>query len=112
MRTNDIANGWRARGVFGSTIGILGGASSDIKVNGVSTSDKKGDNFSSLQFDFTFGAGAEWSLGKAGTLDFGLSYHLPLLLMSDKMLKINTNNTFEDARIKLGYLALDLSYYF
>jgi Outer membrane protein beta-barrel domain len=60
MRTSEISNGLRARGIFGSTIGILAGASSDIKVNGTSTSDKKGDNFSSLQFDFTFGAGAEW----------------------------------------------------
>ncbi len=116
MRTNEISNGLRARGIFGSTIGILAGASSDIKVNGSTTSDKKGDNFSSLQFDFTFGAGAEWSLGNAGTFDFGLSYHLPLALMSDKIVNPNSGNgngySFQDARLKLGYLALDISYYF
>lgn len=116
MRTNEISNGIRARGVFGSTIGILAGASSEIKVNSVTNADKKGDNFSTFQFDFTFGGGVEWEIGKAGTFDVGLSYHLPLVIMSDKIGNPNSGGgvgySYQDARVKLGYLALDLSYYF
>ncbi len=116
MRTEDITEGLRLRGIFGSTIGILAGASSEYKVGSMTDSNKKGENFSTFQFDFTFGGGIEYNLGKAGTIDIGLSYHLPLLLMSDKVVKPNSGNgngyNFEDARLKLSYLALDLSYYF
>jgi hypothetical protein len=116
MRSNDITEGIKVRGIFGSTIGILAGASSEIKMNGVTNSDKKGENFSALQFDFTFGGGVEWSLGNAGTIDIGLSYHLPLILLSDKIAFPNSGQgngyDFKEARVRLGYLALDLSYYF
>jgi hypothetical protein len=117
MRTAEISNGIRARGIFGATMGFVTGASSDVKLNGITVSDKKGDNFNTFQFDFTFGAGAEWNIGKAGTFDVGLSYHLPLILLADRV--INAPNSgggngysTQEARLRLGYLALDLSYYF
>jgi hypothetical protein len=116
LRTNEIGSGIRATGIFGGTAGVFAGAGTDLTVNGTTTSDKKGAIFNTFQFDFTFGAGAEMNLNGAGTVALGLSYHLPLIVMADKVPTVNQGNgngyEYKDGRVKLGYLALDLTYFF
>ena len=102
MRTNEIANGLRVRGIFGGSLNVLTGAKTTATLLGITGTTKDTDGYYRLVPDFVVGAGVEWNLQNIGTLDLGVSYHAPLMPAYDK------GNT----RIKISYIALDLGYYF
>ena len=118
MRTNEIANGLRVRGLFGASFNILASTKTDITLTGTTTTTKNSDGYYKFVPDFIFGAGVEWSLRDAGTLDLGLRFNLPLFLATDKLNRVSTTNpssnslTTVDGRIRVSYVSLDLGYYF
>jgi Outer membrane protein beta-barrel domain len=105
MRTNEISNGLRIRGIFGGSFNILASSKTDVTSGGVTTSTKKSDGYYKLVPDFIFGAGVEWSLEDAGTIDLGIRFNQPLSLVTDQV-------NGSDGRIKLSYLSFDIGYYF
>jgi Outer membrane protein beta-barrel domain len=105
MRTNEIASGIRIRGIFGGSFNILASSKTDITVGGTTLSSKKSDDYYKIVPDFIVGAGVEWSLKDAGTVDLGLRFNQPLFLVTDKV-----NGT--DGRIKVSYWSFDIGYYF
>jgi hypothetical protein len=105
MRTNEIANGLRIRGIFGASLNFLAGSKTDVTVAGITTTTKKSDGYYKFVPDFVVGAGVEWSLEDAGTIDLGIRFNQPLFLASD-----NINGA--DGRIKVSYLSFDIGYYF
>ncbi|SFF46878.1 porin family protein [Thermoflexibacter ruber] len=114
MRTNEISNGLRIRGLFGGSFNILASSKTDITSAGATPfSTKKSDGIYKLVPDFLFGAGVEWSLRDAGMIDLGFRFNLPLFLATDRISTVS-NNTISntEGRIKVSYLSLDLGYYF
>jgi hypothetical protein len=115
MRTNEIANGLRIRGLFGASFNILASTKTDITLTST-TSTKNSDGYYKFVPDFIFGAGVEWSLQDAGTLDLGFRFNLPLFLATDRLNSVDRANpstpTTIDGRVRVSYLSLDLGYYF
>lgn len=105
MRTNEIANGIRIRGIFGGSFNILAASKTDVTVGSTTTSTKKSDGYYKIVPDFIVGAGVEWSLKDAGTIDLGLRFNQPLFLVTDQI-------NGADGRIKASYLSFDIGYYF
>lgn len=105
MRTNEIASGIRVRGIFGGSFNILASSKTDVTVGGTTSSSKKSDGYYKIVPDFVVGAGVEWSLQDAGTIDLGIRFNQPLFLATDKV-----NGT--DGRIKVSYWSFDIGYYF
>lgn len=118
MRTNEIANGLRIRGLFGASFNILASTKTEVVVGSTNTSTKNSDGYYKLVPDFLVGAGVEWSLQDAGTLDLGIRANIPLFLATDKIYSVDRLNpnasaaTLTDGRIKVTYISLDLGYYF
>ncbi len=105
MRTNEISNGLRIRGIFGASLNFLASAKTDVTLSGVTATSKKTDGYYKFVPDFIVGVGVEWSLQDAGTIDLGIRFNQPLFLATDK---INGS----DGRIKISYLSFDIGYYF
>ncbi len=105
MRTNEIASGIRVRGIFGGSFNILASSKTDVTLSGTTTSSKKSDGYYKIVPDFIVGAGVEWSLKDAGTIDLGLRFNQPLFLATDKI-------NGADGRIKVSYWSFDIGYYF
>jgi hypothetical protein len=117
MRTNEISNGLRIRGLFGASFNILASTKTDVTLISATTTTKNSDGYYKLVPDFIFGAGVEWSLRDAGTFDLGLRFNLPLFLATDKLNRVSTTNPSSsimssDGRIRVSYVSLDLGYYF
>jgi hypothetical protein len=113
MRTNEISNGLRIRGIFGGSFNILASSKTDVTAGSLTSSTKKTDGYYKLVPDFVFGAGVEWSLQDAGMLDLGLRFNLPLFLTTDRISTV-TNNALgsSDGRLRVSYLSFDIGYYF
>lgn len=117
MRTNEIANGIRIRGLFGASFNILASTKTDVTSGSSTTSTKNSDGYYKLVPDFLVGVGIEWSLQDAGTIDLGIRANVPLFLATDKIYSVDrlsssTTPILTDGRIKVTYISLDLGYYF
>ncbi|MCU0390514.1 MAG: PorT family protein [Thermoflexibacter sp.] len=120
LRTQELNNKMRVRGIFGSSFNIPVSAtenftySDDFKYFDVSLEKKEMSDYAKIIPNFLVGAGIEWNLGSAGILDLGLSYQLPLAVTSNKIYdkKYVTGGYMSGSRFKLSYLSLDITYYF
>ena len=76
MRSGDIANGLRLRGIFGGQLGLNVSSKTTTKFGSISDESRKtSDYYQPLSLDFLVGGGVEYDIESVGTLDFGLSYH-------------------------------------
>lgn len=106
MRSGDIANGLRLRGIFGGQLGL--NVSSKTKTSFGSISDesrKTSDFYQPLSVDFLVGAGVEYDIETVGTLDFGLSYH-------NGLTRFNKKKDSGGVRSLLHYFSLDIGFFF
>lgn len=85
MRSGDIAEGLRIRGLFGGQLGLNVSSKTTTKLGSVSDESRKtSDFYQPLSVDFLVGAGVEYDIESVGTLDFGLSYHNGLTRFNKK----------------------------
>ncbi|WP_338762629.1 porin family protein [Bernardetia sp. ABR2-2B] len=106
MRSGDIADGLRIRGLFGGQLGLNVSSKTTTEIGGISSEDRKtSDYYQPLSIDFLVGAGVEYDIDNVGTLDFGLSYHNGLTRFNKKDDALNT-------RALLDYFSLDIGFFF
>lgn len=102
MRSGDIADGLRIRGLFGGQLGL--NVSSKTKTQ-IETSRKTSDFYQPVSIDFLAGAGVEYDINNVGTLDFGLSYH-------NGLSRFNKKKSSDGIRTLTHYFSLDIGFYF
>ncbi len=102
MRSGDIADGLRIRGIFGGQLGLNVSSKTETQLE---TSRKTSDYYQPLSIDFLVGAGVEYDIDNVGTLDFGFSYHNGLTRFNKK------DDNFND-RALLHYFSLDIGFFF
>jgi hypothetical protein len=102
MRSGDIANGLRLRGIFGGQVGLNVSSKTETQVE---TSRKTSDYYQPLSVDFLVGAGVEYDVESVGTLDFGLSYH-------NGLTRFNKKKTSDGIRTLAHYFSLDIGFFF
>ncbi len=102
MRSGDIADGLRLRGLFGGQLGLNVSSKTETHIE---TSRKTSDYYQPLSIDFLVGAGVEYDIESVGTLDFGLSYHNGLARFNKK------KNNYE-SRALVHYFSLDIGFFF
>ncbi|MCU0390513.1 MAG: PorT family protein [Thermoflexibacter sp.] len=121
LRTNELAGGLRARGTFGSSFNIPVAVSQEVtlpdRLIGLTptvVTTKGTANYTKIVPYFLVGAGVEWNLGNAGTLDLGMSYHLPLAVTTNKFYENFglSSNAQSPNRLKMSYVSWDIIYYF
>lgn len=106
MRSGDIADGLRIRGLFGGQLGLNVSSKTKTEAAGVSIEDRKtSDYYQPLSVDFLVGAGAEYDIESVGTLDFGLSYHHGLT-------RFNKKGDNVRIRALVNYFSLDIGFFF
>ncbi len=105
MRSGDIAEGLRIRGLFGAALGFNIAAKTTSLFNGSNEqTTKKMEGYNVFTPDFVAGLGIEYDLQDIGTIDVGVSYHYGLTRLTTK----NANQ----GRAFLNYLGIDLGFYF
>ncbi len=105
MRSGDIADGLRLRGIFGGQLGLNVSSKTTTELIGISNESRKtGDFYQPLSIDFLVGAGVEYDIDNVGTLDFGLSYH-------NGLTRFNKNKS-SDSRALLNYFSFDIGFFF
>lgn len=102
MRSGDIANGLRLRGLFGGQLGLNVSSKTETQLE---TSRKTSDYYQPLSVDFLVGAGVEYDIESVGTLDFGLSYH-------NGLTRFNKKKTSDQIRTLVHYFSLDIGFFF
>ncbi|WP_375562182.1 porin family protein [Bernardetia sp. OM2101] len=108
MRSGDIADGLRIRGLFGGQLGLNVSSKTITDIGGFTEEDRKTSNYyQPLSVDFLVGAGVEYDIDNVGTLDFGLSYHNGLTRFNKK----DEDAQFQ-ARALLHYFSLDIGFFF
>jgi hypothetical protein len=106
MRSNEIAEGMRIRGIFGLQNNILLGVTS--KYDKTTVKDRKG--YAAFVPDLLAGIGLEWELPNVGTFDLGVSYHHGLgSFYKSSFELLGKNYTY---RYRINYIAVDLAYMF
>jgi len=102
MRSGDIADGLRIRGLFGGQLGLNVSSKTETQAE---TSRKTSDYYQPLSVDFLVGAGVEYDIESVGTLDFGLSYH-------NGLTRFNKKKTSDEIRVLAHYFSLDIGFFF
>ncbi len=102
MRSGDIANGLRIRGLFGGQLGLNVSSKTETQLE---TSSKTTDFYQPISFDFLVGAGIEYDIESVGTLDFGVSYH-------NGLARFNKKKNSDGVRVLAHYFALDIGFFF
>ena len=106
MRSGDIADGLRIRGLFGGQLGLNVSSKTTTSFAGLSDESRKtSDFYQPLSVDFLVGAGLEYDIETVGTLDFGLSYH-------NGLTRFNKKDDNSQIRALLHYFSLDIGFYF
>ena len=106
MRSGDIANGLRLRGIFGGQVGLNVSSKTTTEfTGGTQESRKTSDFYQPLSIDFLVGAGVEYDIETVGTLDFGLSYH-------NGLTRFNKKKDSGGVRSLLHYFSLDIGFFF
>ena len=106
MRSGDIADGLRIRGLFGGQLGLNVASKTTTEFAGVLQEDRKtSDYYQPLSVDFLVGAGVEYDIETVGTIDFGLSYHHGLT-------RFNKKDDNSNIRALLNYFSLDIAFIF
>ncbi len=105
MRSAEVTEGLRIRGIVGTSFDIAVGGKTTTK-GGPNAGTKRGTkDYLPLVMDVVAGAGVEWTLENVGTFDLGFSYHHALW-------KAAKTPDKSDPILKMGYISLDLGYYF
>lgn len=107
MRSGDIADGLRIRGLFGGQLGLNVSSKTTTDVGGFTATEsrKTSDFYQPLSVDFLVGAGVEYDIESVGTLDFGLSYH-------NGLTRFNKKSDNSQVRALLHYFSLDIGFFF
>ena len=106
MRSGDIADGLRLRGIFGGQLGLNVSSKTATKFGSISDESRKtSDFYQPLSVDFLVGAGVEYDIESVGTLDFGLSYH-------NGLTRFNKKKTSDGIRTLAHYFSLDIGFFF
>ncbi len=106
MRSGDIADGLRIRGIFGGQLGLNVSSKTTAGFAGSEKESRKtSDFYQPLSVDFLVGAGVEYDIDNVGTLDFGLSYH-------NGLTRFNKKNDATNTRALLHYFSLDIGFFF
>lgn len=106
MRSGDIADGLRIRGLFGGQLGLNVSSKTTIDIGSFNEESRKtSDYYQPLSVDFLVGAGVEYDIDNVGTLDFGLSYH-------NGLTRFNKKNDILSTRALLHYFSLDIGFFF
>ena len=105
MRSGDIANGLRLRGIFGGQVGLNVSSKTERTTLVSESSRKTSDFYQPLSVDFLVGAGVEYDIETVGTLDFGLSYH-------NGLTRFNKKKNNDGIRALVHYFSLDIGFFF
>ncbi|AFM05129.1 hypothetical protein Fleli_2776 [Bernardetia litoralis DSM 6794] len=106
MRSGDIADGLRIRGIFGGQIGLNVSSKTTDEIASISTESRKtGDYYQPLSVDFLVGAGVEYDIESVGTIDFGLSYH-------NGLTRFNKKKDSYGSRALAHYFSFDIGFFF
>lgn len=106
MRSGDIADGLRIRGLFGGQLGLNVSSTTTTEIGVISDESRKtSDFYQPLSVDFLVGAGVEYDIETVGTLDFGVSYH-------NGLTRFNKKDDNIQIRALLHYFSLDIGFYF
>ncbi len=106
MRSGDIADGLRIRGLFGGQLGLNVSSKTTDKIgSAIIESRKTSDFYQPISIDFLVGAGVEYDIESIGTLDFGLSYH-------NGLTRFNKKKDSYNSRALVHYFSLDIGFYF
>jgi hypothetical protein len=106
MRSGDIADGLRIRGLFGGQLGLNVSSKTTTDIGGFTEESRKtSDFYQPLSVDFLVGAGVEYDIESVGTLDFGLSYH-------NGLTRFNKKDDLANTRALLHYFSLDIGFFF
>jgi hypothetical protein len=106
MRSGDIAEGLRVRGLFGGQLGLNVSSKTITDIGGVTQEDRKTSNYyQPLSIDFLVGAGVEYDIETVGTIDVGLSYH-------NGLTRFNKKEDSGGVRALLHYFSLDIGFFF
>ncbi|MCC5945103.1 MAG: PorT family protein [Bernardetiaceae bacterium] len=104
MRSGEVIDGVRIRGLFGLQLGLNVGASTTVEANRESITNRRLNNYNLLIPDFIVGVGAEIATGDVGMVDVGFSYHHGLTRVTKKRAEVG--------RVLMSYFSLDLGFYF
>jgi len=102
MRSGDIANGLRLRGLFGGQLGLNVSSKTETQIE---TTRKTSDYYQPISIDFLVGAGVEYDIESVGTLDFGVSYH-------NGLARFNKKKNSDSIRTLAHYFSLDIGFFF
>lgn len=106
MRSGDLAEGLRLRGLFGGSLGLNAGSKTTVRTQGIEAESRKtSDFYQPVSINFLVGAGIEYDLDNVGMIDLGISYQHGLT-------RTNKKATSNDIRALLHYLSLDIGFFF
>lgn len=120
LRTREMEGNLRVRGSFGTSVHIPVMIKQEItlperiRVTPNVISSQGLSNYSKIVPHLLLGAGVEWKMDNAGTLDLGMSYHLPLSYTTNKFYEnLGFQSTPQSPNFaKMSYVAFDVIYYF
>jgi hypothetical protein len=104
MRSGELAEGFRIRGLFGGALGLNVAANTEFKQGSDSETRKGLEGYNVIVPDFVTGLGVEYQIKDIGTIDFGISYHYGLMRFATRK--------SEQGRAFINYLGFDLGFYF